>query len=278
MTKIIDGKAIANKILEKTKKEIQKQSLKPKLAVVVVGKDKPSRTYVKRKQEAAEKIGIEFEMHKYDENIKQEKIIAEIKKIQKDKKLTGLIVQLPLPEHLYTSGVLNAINPEIDVDCLTDTNFGKLIMKTNFIEPPTPGAVMDILEDLNIDVKGKNITIVGAGALVGKPLSIILLNKEATVTTCNIHTKNLKKKCKQADIIITAVGKKDLIKANMVKKGTIVIDTGIAFADHKMYGDVDFLKVAKKASYITPTPGGVGPITVAKLLWNTVVCAKKKYE
>lgn len=278
---IIDGKAIAEKINNQTAKEIKKLKTKgivPKLAVILVGEDKPSLTYVRRKKESAEKIGIDFILKKYPAEIKKNELINEIKKIQKNKKLTGLIVQLPLPEPLYTSEVLNAINPEIDVDCLTDYNLGKLVMETSLITPPTPTAVIRILKELNIDLKGKNITIIGMGALVGKPLAIILANAGASISTCDRSTKNIKKKCLMADIIVTAVGKKNLLTADMVKKGTIVIDTGICFVDHKMHGDVDFEKISKKAFAITPTPGGVGPITVSILLENTVRLAKLKYE
>ncbi len=181
-----------------------------------------------------------------------------------------------MPERLYKPEVLNAINPNIDVDCLTDANIGKLVMKTNLIEPPTPWAVIKTLKEINFNLVGKNITLVGAGALVGKPLAIMLVNELASVTTCNSHTENLKQKCLAADAIISAVGKQqNLITADMVKKGAVVIDTGIVYVEGKMHGDVDFNNVSKKTSFITPTPGGIGPITVSKLLLNTVICAKK---
>ncbi|MFA6426879.1 MAG: bifunctional 5,10-methylenetetrahydrofolate dehydrogenase/5,10-methenyltetrahydrofolate cyclohydrolase [Candidatus Magasanikbacteria bacterium] len=278
-TRIIDGKAIAEKILKKLSRhvaQLKKQGIQPKLAVVFVGKNKPSKTYIRRKREAAEKVGIDFALHHFPADISKDVLIKNIVNIQKDKKLNGLIVQLPLPEPLYTTGVLNAIKPELDVDCLTDAQLGKLVMNTSYITPPTPTAVCAILDELHIDPKGKNITIIGAGALVGKPLSIMLSNMQATVTLCNKCTKNIKEKCLHADIIVTAVGKKDLLTADMVKKDAIVIDTGIVFEKGKMYGDVDFKNVSKKASAITPTPGGVGPITVALLLQNVITIAKQK--
>lgn len=278
MAQIIDGKIIAQKILSKTKKEVtklKKQGIYPKLAVVLVGDDKPSHTYAHRKEQVAQHVGINFELHNLPAHISKKELVQKIIQLQKDKKLNGLIVQLPLPEPLYTTEVLNAIKPELDVDCLTDTNLGKLVMKTNTITPPTPEAVCKILENIKMDVVGKNITIIGAGALVGKPLAIMLMNKKATVTTANTRTKNLKKVCYNADIIVSAVGKKDLICGNMIRKDAVVIDTGICFEKGKMYGDVNFKEAQKKASYITPVPGGVGPITVALLLWNTVLCAKK---
>ncbi len=273
---LINGKSIANQLLEQTKQQVsalKAQSIVPKLAVVLVGDDKPSTTYVRKKGQACALVGIDFDLHTLPADISKAEIISTLKTIQEDTALSGVIVQLPLPEPLYTTEVLNAIRPEFDVDCLTDANLGKLVMKTNTIVPPTPGAVMAILNDLEVDVAGKNITIVGTGALVGKPLAIILMNKEATVTTCNIQTKDLRTKCLSADILISAVGKKDLIRGNMVKPGAIVIDSGVDYVNKVMFGDVNVAEVSEVASYVTPTPGGVGPITVAKLLWNTVVLA-----
>ena len=276
MEKIINGKQIANEILEEVKTKIAQLDFKPKLAVIFVGDDKPSQTYVRRKQEAAKYAGIDFEIYSFPTNIEKEKLVKNIKDIQKkEKNIRGMIVQLPLPEPLFTPEVLDAVNPDIDVDCLTNTNIGKLVMKTADFSPPTPQAVLEIFKSINLDVKGKNITIVGAGALVGKPLSIMLLNKQATVTTCNEHTRDLKKILKKSDIIVSAVGKKDLIRKNMLKKNVIIIDTGIAFANNKMYGDVNFEEAVKKASYITPTPGGVGPITVSLLMKNLLTCSQK---
>ncbi len=279
MTNIIDGKAIAAKIEIEIMGQIaslKEKGITPKLAVVLVGEDRPSQIYIKRKKEAAERVGIEFALHQLPENITKDELVQAINKIQTDPLLTGLIIQLPLPERLYVPEVLNAIHTDIDVDCLTDCNIGKLVMKTNLIEPPTPWAVIKTLKEINFNLAGKNAVILGAGALVGKPLAIMLVNELASVTTCNSHTKDIKNKCLDADVIICAVGKKDLLTADMVKKGAVVIDTGIVYVDGKMYGDVDFAKVSKKTSFITPTPGGIGPITVAKLLLNSVICAKKK--
>jgi methylenetetrahydrofolate dehydrogenase (NADP+)/methenyltetrahydrofolate cyclohydrolase len=281
MTNIIDGKKVAETVHRRTRtliKYLNQKGITPKLAVILVGEDKPSQTYVRKKGEAAKKLGIKFELYELPKTITKDELIKKINKIQKDKNLSGLIVQLPLPESLYSPDVLNAIKPELDVDCLTHANLGKLVMKNNIIAPPTPGAVISILKGLKVNLPGKNVTIVGAGALVGKPLSIMLLNEKATVTTCNKETTNLKEKCLSADIVITGVGKKDLIRGNMVKPGAIVIDAGVCFENGKMYGDINFEEVSKKANHVTPTPGGVGPITVARLLWNTAVCAKAKIE
>ncbi|HLC70039.1 MAG TPA: bifunctional 5,10-methylenetetrahydrofolate dehydrogenase/5,10-methenyltetrahydrofolate cyclohydrolase [Patescibacteria group bacterium] len=279
MAKLIKGKEIAAKIearLIKRVKKIKARGLQPKLAVIFVGDHKPSETYIRKKQEAAERVGLGFSLHTFRSSIEKNKLIGEIKKIQTDPNLAGLIVQLPLPERLYTSDVLNAISPNVDVDCLTDTNVGKLVMGTNFLYPPTPEAVLVALNDTGTTIQGKNITILGTGPLVGRPLSIMLMNEGASVTTCNKRTKNVREKTLTADIVVSAVGKKNLIRGNMIKKGTIVIDTGISYIGEKMYGDANAKEVRKKASYFTPTPGGIGPITVALLLQNTVICAEKK--
>ncbi len=280
MQQIIKGKIIADKILLSVKSEVEKLISKKhivKLAVVFVGEDQPSKTYIRKKQEAAEQAGIIFELHTFPAKISENELIVEIKKIQTDPELCGLIVQLPLPEKLYTTEVINAINPDHDVDCMTDVNLGKLVMGTNFLTPPTPEAVMTVLRELNIDLKGKDITIVGTGALVGKPLSIMMMNAGASITTANSRTGNTTEKCLASEIIVTGVGKKDLIRANMIRDNAIVIDTGICFVDGKMYGDANREDMLSKAKFFTPTPGGIGPITVSLLLHNVIICAKRKY-
>jgi methylenetetrahydrofolate dehydrogenase (NADP+) / methenyltetrahydrofolate cyclohydrolase len=282
MGNLIDGKLIAKKIREKTTArvaELKQKGITPKLAVVLVGDDKPSHTYVGKKGKAAEKCGMEFDLHGIESLIQTDDLIEKLIEIQTDKKLSGIIVQLPLPEHIDTNAVLNEIKPEFDVDCLTDINLGKIVMKTNFMVPPTPGAVMSILHDLGIkDLVGKNVTLIGAGPLVGKPLTIMMMNERASVTTCNSKTRDTKEKCLSADIIVTGVGKYNILRGDMVAEGVIVIDTGVDFSEGRMTGDVNVEEVKEKAAWVTPTPGGVGPITVARLLWNTILCAQKKYE
>jgi len=271
------GKPIAESILAKTSQEValcKKDGIAPAMAVILVGEDKPSQTYVRKKKEAAEKVGIECTIYELPENITQDELLATLQEIQSNPDLHGLIVQLPLPKHLDTNTLLNAIDPKKDIDCLTNVNLGKLVMKDELIIPPTPGAVMSVLESINIEPAGKNVTIIGVGALVGKPLAIILMNKRASVTTCNSATRDTKEKCLAADIIVTGVGKKDTLRGDMVKKDAIVIDTGVDFEDGKMYGDVHVQEIDEKGARVTPTPGGIGPITVARLLYNTVVCAK----
>ena len=281
MAILIDGKAIAKKIEEQTAARVaalKELGVSPKLAVILVGDDKPSHTYVRRKQEAALRAGLDFALYVLPANISMEELTDKIEEIQHAEDLSGLIIQLPLPENLYTAEVLNAIHPEIDVDCLTDINLGKLVMRTNHLVPPTPGAVVTILKDLNVDLVGKEAVIIGAGALVGKPLSIMLLNERATVTICNSRTQNIKARCLNADIIVTGVGKKDLVRGDMVKDSAIIIDTGVSFENGKMYGDVNVEELTDKNVSVTPTPGGVGPITVARLLHNTVLCAERNLK
>ena len=277
MGSLIDGKSIAAKIKEKTTvrvAELKKAGTTPKLAVVLVGDDKPSHTYVKKKGQAAEKCGMNFDLHEIAGSVSTDKLLHQVIAIQEDPDLSGIVVQLPLPDQIDTNTILNAIKPELDVDCLTDVNLGKLVMKTNVIVPPTPGAVMSILNDLEIDFVGKNITIIGVGPLVGKPLAVMLMNERASVTTCNSRTLDTTKKCLNSNIIVTGVGRKDILRGDMVREGAIVVDTGVCFVDGKMYGDVNVKEVLEVAAHVTPTPGGVGPITVARLLWNTVLCAE----
>lgn len=281
MATLIDGKTIAKKIEEQTSARVaalKKRGVSPKLAVVLVGDDNPSHTYVRRKQEAALRAGLNFELCELPAGIGMAELLDKIEDIQHKEELSGLIIQLPLPENLYTSEVLNAIHPEIDVDCLTDVNLGKLVMKTNHLVPPTPGAVITILKDLKVDLVGKEAVIIGAGALVGKPLSVMLLNERATVTICNSRTKDVKAKCLNADIIITGVGKKDIVRGDMVKDNAVIIDTGVSFENGKMYGDVNVEELMNKNISVTPTPGGVGPITVARLLHNTALCAERNLK
>ncbi|MFH0857324.1 MAG: bifunctional 5,10-methylenetetrahydrofolate dehydrogenase/5,10-methenyltetrahydrofolate cyclohydrolase [Candidatus Magasanikbacteria bacterium] len=279
MSKIIDGNALANTIHAETAelvKILKMQKTIPKLVVFLVGNNPASASYVEKKKKWAEYIGIQCEIQKFEETITTKKLIDTIKKVQQTKRPHGCIVQLPLPHHIDQQEVLNAIQPKRDVDCLTETNLGKLATNTTIFYPPTVSAILYILEQENVNLKEKHVVIVGAGILVGKPLTSILLHKEATVTICNKYTKNLKKQTKYADILVTAVGQKDLIRKDMIKRNAIVIDVGVSFKGKKMYGDAEFAKVMKKAKSITPTPGGVGPLTVAFLLRNTVIAASTK--
>lgn len=269
---VVDGKKVAAAILEEARLRLKalRSRRKVKLAVVLVGADKPSETYVREKGLAAQKLGIEFALHRLPESIATPPFIRKIKKIQRDKDLSGLIVQLPLPAHIDSREVINAIRPELDADCLTNICLGKILRRTSVIAPPAAAAVISILDHYLIRLRGAAAVIVGAGDLVGRPLSIMLLNEGATVTVCNRSTKNLADFTRRAEILVSAVGKKDLINGSMVKKGAVVLDAGFNVIEGKIYGDVNFTSVSKKAKLITPTPGGIGPVTVAHLLLNTV--------
>ncbi len=275
---IVDGKKIAEKIFTRLQGEVsvlKQQGISPKLGVFLIGNDRPSHTYVEKKGEACKQIGVDFLLKKYEEGITEEELIKEIKETQENENLTGLIVQLPLPKHIHTGRVIKHINPEIDVDCLTEINLGKLVVGNYCIEPPTPGAILEILKHHGVELKGKDVVLMGMGTLIGRPLANLLFHMKATVITCNSATKNPAEFTKKADIIISGVGKHNLITGDMIKKGAVVIDAGVCFVDGKMYGDVNFDEVKEKASLITPTPGGVGPLTVAKLIENTIKCARK---
>lgn len=280
MAIVVNGNKIASQILRRLAQQViilKKKKINPKLGVILVGQDRPSQTYVKKKEEACQQVGIDFILRKYSTRISTKKLINELKKIQKENKLTGLIVQLPLPKHINTNDVLQYIDPRIDVDCLNETNLGRLISGSYQIEPPTPGAILEILRFYKINFISKKIVLVGAGSLIGRPLANLLFLQQATVTVCNKTTKNIKKITREADILISGVGKYNLIRGSMVKKGVKVIDAGVSFYRNKMYGDINFEEIKKKASLITPTPGGVGPITVAKLVENVVKSAKYLY-
>ncbi|MFH0818992.1 MAG: bifunctional 5,10-methylenetetrahydrofolate dehydrogenase/5,10-methenyltetrahydrofolate cyclohydrolase [Patescibacteria group bacterium] len=278
MAIIVNGPQIAASIYNRLSKKVvnlKKTKITPKLGVILVGADKPSQAYVKKKGQAAEKIGVDFLLQIYPASITTAKLISEIEKLQERKnKLTGLIVQLPLPKKINTGKVLEVINPNIDVDCLTQKNLGKLLTGSNKIEPPTPGAILEILKYHKVNLKGTKVCMVGAGQLIGRPLTNLLMHELATVTVCNQYTKKLKQYTQTADVVIMGVGKYNLLTGSMIKKNAVVIDAGVCFVKEKMYGDIHFASVSKKASLVTPTPGGVGPLTVAKLIENTVICAE----
>ncbi len=277
MEKRIDGTNIAHSLeqdLALRVKKLTQHHVNPTLVVYFVGNDERSKSYITKKAEAAERVGITFILRQFPEQVTTETLCAEIIKDNTDQSIHAIIVQLPLPAHIEKEKVLNTVTPEKDADCLTDNNLGKLVNETHTMIPPTPGAVLAILEYLQVDVAGKNITLVGTGQLVGKPLSIALIHTKASVTTCNEHTVDVVEKCRAADIIVTGVGKPNLITKDMVKPGAIVIDTGVSFVNGKITGDVAYDDVSTVASAVTPTPGGVGPLTVIKLLENVIVCAE----
>ena len=276
---ILDGKKLSEKIKENLKKEVNElksQGITPGLAVILVGDDPASRTYVKMKKNACQKVGIYSVVHEFPENITEKELLSTIKMINENPNIHGLLIQLPLPKHIDTTKVLEAVDPSKDVDGFHPYNMGRLVEGLDTFAPCTPLGVMELFEEYNIDLKGKDVCVVGASNIVGKPMWALLVNAWATVDICHIETKDLAAHTKKADIVIVGVGKPDLITADMVKDDVTVIDIGInRLDDGRLVGDVDFENVSKKASFITPVPGGVGPMTIAMLLKNTVKAAKK---
>ena len=279
MSKIIDGKELAKKVRLELKDEVEKlkkdENIHPKLAVIMVGSDPASQIYVRNKSKACDEIGIEFEEFLLDENTTQKELLDLIDKLNENEKVNGILLQSPIPKNLDINEAFRRISPEKDVDGFNPVNVGKLTLGQKGFVSCTPFGVIKMLEEYNIDIKRKNAVVLGRSNIVGKPMSQCLLNKNATVTICHSKTKNINEITKNADIIVAAIGKKEFVKGDMVKEGAVVIDVGINRGeDGKLKGDVDFEEVSKKASYITPVPGGVGPMTIAMLMTNVVKAAK----
>ena len=278
--KILDGKAVSLKVKENVKvraDELKKFGVEPTLAVVLVGEDKASQTYVRAKEKACNEYGIKSVAHRLSENTTQNELLALINVLNLDDSIHGILVQLPLPKHIDTNVVLAAIDPQKDVDGFHAVNVGKLVSGLDGFVPCTPLGVMEILKEYGIEVAGLNAVVIGRSNIVGKPMANLLLNASATVTVTHSKTKNLKEICKNADLIVAAIGKPFFLKADMVKDGAVVVDVGInRLDDGRLVGDVDFEEVAPKCSYITPVPGGVGPMTIAMLLNNTILAAQAK--
>ncbi|WP_107690904.1 bifunctional methylenetetrahydrofolate dehydrogenase/methenyltetrahydrofolate cyclohydrolase FolD [Campylobacter concisus] len=278
--KILDGKAVSLKVKESVKvraDELKKFGVEPTLAVVLVGEDKASQTYVRAKEKACNEYGIKSVAHRLSENTTQAELLALINVLNLDDSIHGILVQLPLPKHIDTNTVLATIDPAKDVDGFHAVNVGKLVSGLDGFVPCTPLGVMEILKEYGIDVAGLNAVVIGRSNIVGKPMANLLLNASATVTITHSKTKNLKEICKNADLIVAAIGRPFFLKADMVKDGAVVVDVGInRLDDGRLVGDVDFDEVAPKCSYITPVPGGVGPMTIAMLLNNTILAAQAK--
>ena len=278
--KILDGKAVSLKVKESVKvraDELKRFGVEPTLAVVLVGEDKASQTYVRAKEKACNEYGIKSVAHRLSENTTQNELLALINVLNLDDSIHGILVQLPLPKHIDTNVVLAAIDPRKDVDGFHAVNVGKLVSGLEGFVPCTPLGVMEILKEYGIEVAGLNAVVIGRSNIVGKPMANLLLNASATVTVTHSKTKNLKEICKNADLIVAAIGRPFFLKADMVKDGAVVVDVGInRLDDGRLVGDVDFDEVAPKCSYITPVPGGVGPMTIAMLLNNTILAAQAK--
>ena len=280
MAKIIDGKVISAAVKESVAKEVELLKNKgylPGLAVIIVGEDPASKVYVANKEKACELIGMKSVKYALPENTTNEELLALIDKLNHDETINGILCQLPLPRHLDEKTVIDAIDPVKDVDAFHPVNVGKIMTGDYDFLPCTPAGIMEMLAYENIDIEGKTCVVIGRSNIVGKPMSMLLLHKNGTVTICHSRTKNLKEVCASADILVAAVGKANFVTADMVKDGAVVIDVGINRLDNgKLCGDVNFAEVEPKASYISPVPGGVGPMTIATLMKNTLTAAKKQ--
>ncbi len=275
---ILDGKALAKKIKHSIKEEVKSFGRKPKLVVVLVGEDQASLVYVKNKVQACADVGFSSQLDMFEKDVEENVLLDHIRRLNEQEDVDGILVQLPLPSHISMHKVIDAIDPSKDVDGFHPNNMGKLFsgdLEKAFI-PCTPLGIKLLLDEYNIDVKGKNVCIVGAGFIVGKPLSMLMLSYDATVSVCHKYTKDIVEYTKSADILISATGVPFLIRDFMVKDGAVVIDVGISKVNGKIVGDVDFESVSQKASFITPVPGGVGPMTVATLLLNTLKAYKQR--
>jgi len=276
---IIDGKQIAKKIRNSIAEQVTKLDRKPGLAVVLVGDDPASKVYVRNKDNACKEVGFYSEKINKPADITQAELLFEVERLNKDDKIDGILVQLPLPSHLDANQVIEAINPNKDVDGFHSENVGKLMQNKAYLRPCTPKGVMTMLATIGVDLVGKNCVVVGASNIVGRPMAMELLNARATVTICNSKTQDLSSKLKQADIVVAAVGRPKMIKGDWIKTGAIVIDVGITrLQNGSLSGDVDFDAVQGKAAWITPVPGGVGPMTIATLLENTLTAYTAREE
>ena len=271
MAIILDGKKLRDKIFEDLKAKLDKMAKKPTLAVILVGENPASQIYVRNKKKTAEKLGINSISIEYPSDITENELLQKIEELNNDENVTAILVQLPLPEHINKNKVIDRILPQKDVDGLTPYNLGKLFSgEEPYVYPCTPKGILLLLDEYNIELEGRHVVVVGRSNLVGKPVAQLFLKRNATVTMCHSHTKNLANITKTADIIVSAVGK-NVIGEKMLKSNCVVVDVGI-FRDKngKISGDVDFENVSKVAAYISPVPGGVGPMTIASLMLNTV--------
>lgn len=280
MAVILDGKAVSAKVKEEVKAEVEalkKQGVSVGLAVIIVGNNPASRTYVNNKKKACEAAGIVSEEYALPEETTQEELLALVRELNQKDSINGILCQLPLPKHLDEEAVIAAISDKKDVDAFSAVNVGHIMIGDYSFLPCTPAGIMEILRHYNIDVAGKECVVIGRSNIVGKPMAMLLLHQNGTVTICHSKTKNLKDVTSRADILVAAVGIPHFVTADMVKEGAVVIDVGMDRDENgKLCGDVDFAAVEPKASYITPVPGGVGPMTIATLLKNTVTAAKQQ--
>jgi methylenetetrahydrofolate dehydrogenase (NADP+)/methenyltetrahydrofolate cyclohydrolase len=279
MAKLLMGKEVSKKIIQDLKQEVEKlkyeRNIVPGLAVIMVGNDPASRIYVKKKEDACHELSINSKKFELSEETSQTEVLELIDKLNEDEKIHGILVQLPLPKHLNEKIIISKISPKKDVDAFHPINVGKIMIGNFEFAPCTPAGIMELIKESKVDVCGKECVVVGRSNIVGKPLAMLLLRQNATVTICHSKTVNLKSVTKRADILVVAIGKPKFITFDMVKKGAIVIDVGInRNEDGKIIGDVNFDEVSCIASVITPVPGGVGPMTISLLMKNTIIAAK----
>ena len=268
--KIMDGKSLAEEILADLQKKISQLPLAPHLAIILAGDDDSSLIYVRNKQKAAEKIGMQTTLFHLPENVSQEEVLNIVDHCNNDEKINGIIVQLPLPKHLNSNLIINSINPQKDVDGFHPYNTGLLQNNEKpYFVAATPLGIMTLIKQVCPDLSGKNVVLIGASLIVGRPLATLLLNQECTVTVTHIHTLNIRELTRKADILVAACGVAKLVKKDWIKPGAILIDVGINRENGKVCGDIDFADIVEKAGAVTPVPGGVGPMTVAMLLHNT---------
>ena len=278
MAKILSGKVVSQRIKDELKEEVKELNQKgifPGLAVIIVGDDPASKVYVNSKKKACEEIGIYSEEYALPKETTENELLELVEKLNNDKKICGILVQLPLPKHIDEETVINKISPKKDVDAFHPVNVGKIMIGNYDFLPCTPAGVMELIKESGIDVSGKECVVVGRSNIVGKPQAMLLLHQNGTVTICHSRTKDLKEKTKNADILVAAVGIPNFITGDMIKEGAVVIDVGInRISEKKLVGDVEFESAEKVASAITPVPGGVGPMTIAMLMKNTVKAAQ----
>ena len=283
MAELIDGKLVSQSVRDEVTGHVAQlksdTGIVPGLAAILVGEDPASEIYVRNKRKACEKVGIYSEEHNLPSGTTEEELLSLVNKLNEDEKIHGILVQLPLPDHINETKVLRTVSPLKDVDGFHPYNVGLLVEGNPRFVLCTPNGIIKMLDYYNIDIKGKEVVVVGRSNIVGKPVSLLLLHRHGTVTICHSRTKPLEDVTKRADILVAAIGRANFITGDMVKKGVVVIDVGINRKDDgKLTGDVDFESVEKKASYITPVPGGVGPMTIAMLLYNTYLSAKSTTE
>ncbi|MBJ8030218.1 bifunctional methylenetetrahydrofolate dehydrogenase/methenyltetrahydrofolate cyclohydrolase FolD [Bacillus cereus group sp. N21] len=276
---IIKGNEVAEKKRAQLKEEVVKlkeQGIVPGLAVILVGEDPASRSYVKGKEKGCEQVGIYSELIEFPDTITEERLLAEIDRLNEDDRINGILVQLPLPKHIEEKAIIERISPEKDVDGFHPISVGRMMTGQDTFLPCTPHGIVELVKETNLDISGKHVVVIGRSNIVGKPVGQLFLNENATVTYCHSKTKNIKELSKLADILIVAVGRPKMVTADYIKEGTVVIDVGVnRLETGKLCGDVDFENVLDIAGYITPVPKGVGPMTITMLLHNTVESAKR---